>query len=392
MQFMEEKKQGRNILQMPDVCGGRLYGYAESFRELAKSFEREEPSKALDRRSFFEEERLRENCGVIAGHLMELADIMEQTAGEMAGAAPLEEKAWHRLSHALKERGLFLEGACKIAGENGCQMSLKLRTDRAEGVPAKEAQEPMERILGSRLCLSLNAPEFVGREAEDFLYVEQPRFVAFTGFARVIKSREEISGDNYSILQSERGTLTLLLSDGTGSGERACLGSGFVLDLVEKLLETGYRPETAMKMVNAATVTKGEEMGHPTLDTCKIDLRRGDCCFCKAGGAVSFHKHGMAVEEIPGGQLPLGIFQDLEPQKHYLRLQEGDSIIMMTDGVLEAFRDKGYEEAVRNCLAGMEEESPREMAEKLMQLAIFASEGNVRDDMTILIATLWRNP
>ena len=71
---------------------------------------------------------------------------------------------------------------------------------------------------------------------------------------------------------------------------------------------------------------------------------------------------------------------------------EGDSIILMTDGVLEAFRDRGYEEAVRDCLANMEDETPREMAEKLMQLAIFASEGKVRDDMTILAATLWKNP
>ena len=123
-----------------------------------------------------------------------------------------------------------------------------------------------------------------------------------------------------------------------------------------------------------------------------LDLERGDCVFCKAGGAVSFRKRGRDVEEIPGGQLPLGIFQDLEPQKRYLRLQEGDSIILMTDGVLEAFRDKGYEEAPRKYLAEMDELSPREMAEKLMQLAIFASEGNIRDDMTILVATLWKNP
>ena len=98
------------------------------------------------------------------------------------------------------------------------------------------------------------------------------------------------------------------------------------------------------------------------------------------------------MQEIEGGKLPLGIFQDLEPQKQYLRLEEGDSVILMTDGVLEAFRDKGYEAAARECLAGMEDLNPREMAEKLMQLAIFASEGNVRDDMTILVATIWKNP
>lgn len=392
-EFLEEKKkQTREQRVVPDVCGSRLYGYAESFRELAKSFQKGEPSETLDRRTFFEEERIRENCGVIAGHLCEVAQIMEQAAKELVGMKPLEEKAWNRLAQGLRKRDLILEGACKVPMETGGQLSLCLRTSRSEGLPANVAEEAIEEALGKRYCLSMNSGDVVGREEATFLFVEEPTYLAFTGFARVIKSREEVSGDNYSILQSERGTVTLLLSDGTGSGEKASMGSGFVLDLAEKLLETGYRPDTAMKMVNATAVTKGGEMGHPTLDACRLDLRRGDCMFCKAGGAVSFRKRGEEVEEIVGGQLPLGIFQDLEPQKHYLRLEEGDSVILMTDGVLEAFRDRGYEEAARSCLAGMKDLSPKEMAEKLMQFAIFASEGNVRDDMTILVATLWRNP
>ncbi len=442
MQFLEEKtRQAKYPFQMPDVCGGRLCGYAESFRELARSFQREQPSPSLDRRTFFEEERLRENCGVIAGHLLELADIMEQTADEMAGVEPLEEKTWRKLAHALRGRGFLLEGACRVpmalggqaswedkragmasryassessgssgmvfrhassesSGSSGMvsrhamgsQLGLSLRTDLEEGIMAREAEEVLESVLGKKYCLSLTSPEKVWREQGTYLFVEEPEYVALTGFARVMKGREEISGDNYSILQSERGTLTMLLSDGTGSGEDACRGSSWVLDLMEKLLETGYSPETALKMVNATAVTKGEEIGHPTLDLCQLDLERGDCMFCKAGGAVSFRKRDSQVEEIAGGQLPLGIFQDLEPQKQYLRLQEGDSIILMTDGVLEAFCEKGYEEAVRNYLVSMEDIGPREMAEKLMQLAIFATAGNVRDDMTILVATLWKNP
>ena len=150
--------------------------------------------------------------------------------------------------------------------------------------------------------------------------------------------------------------------------------------------------EAEMQKTATGQVSVNIMRAKPTLDICQLDLERGDCLFCKAGGAISFRKRGSEMEEIAGGQLPLGIFQDLEPQRQYLRLQEGDSIILMTDGVLEAFRDRGYEDAVRDCLANMEDETPREMAEKLMQLAIFASEGKVRDDMTILAATLWRNP
>ena len=79
MQFLEERKKGDVQSQtIPDECGFRLYMCADSLRELAKSFEKKKVTETQDRRACFEEERLRENCDVIAGHLTELAQIMEQ--------------------------------------------------------------------------------------------------------------------------------------------------------------------------------------------------------------------------------------------------------------------------------------------------------------------------
>lgn len=394
LQLVEEKRGPGMLTQgMSEVCGFQLNAYAESLRELAKGFVRDKPEDLSDRQALFEEERIRENCGVIAGHLMELAQIMEHTAEEMSGMEPLEEKTWRKLVRGLREQGIFLDGACMLPqNEQGRKISLNLRTDQAAGISVQKAEEVLWKVLGKKFNVSLSSPERVHLERELFLFVEQPRYMVFTGFARVIKGREEVSGDNYSILQSECGKVTLLLSDGTGSGQQASEGSGFVLDLMERLLETGYGMETAIKLVNATILTKEEEVGHPTLDVCQVDLQKGSCKFCKVGGAVSFCKKGEKVEQIDGGRLPLGFFSDMDLHQNFVRMGEGESVFLMTDGVLEAFREKGYEDAVRNALSGMEGSNPREMAEKLMQLAIFASEGNVRDDMTILAATIWKAP
>jgi len=395
MIWYAEKKRNTAVPadQLPDICGIRLNGYAESFRELARSFEVGRSSKLCDRRTLFEEERQSENRKVIAGHLKELADIMEQTAEEIAGLEPLEKGLWKKLLIAMRDRDVELEGACILpANENGRQISLRLRTRREGGIPAADLADLLEPFFGRKYTLSYTTAEWVDSESRTFLFVEQPIYMAFTGFARVVKSGEEISGDNISVLQSEKGTLSLLLSDGTGSGDGACRGSGWVLDLTEKLIENGYGAETALRLVNAAAVTMGDEIGHPTLDMCQIDLARGCCEFCKAGGAISFHKRGSEVEPVEGGQLPLGIFQDLEPHRKFLSLRDGDSIILMTDGVLDAFHENGYEESVVGFLENMDETGPQEMAEKLMQLAIFASGGNIRDDMTILVAMIRKNP
>ena len=65
--------------------------------------------------------------------------------------------------------------------------------------------------------------------------------------------------------------MTILLSDGTGSGEKACADSGKVLDLMEKMLEAGFGMETAINMVNSAVLSRGEQSNHPTLDICSLD-------------------------------------------------------------------------------------------------------------------------
>ena len=54
------------------------------------------------------------------------------------------------------------------------------------------------------------------------------------GIARLKKDGAQISGDNFSFLELERGDLLLGLSDGMGSGSAACKESEMVLDLVER--------------------------------------------------------------------------------------------------------------------------------------------------------------
>ena len=213
--------------------------------------------------------------------------------------------------------------------------------------------------------------------------------MALTGFAKVVKENESISGDNYSLLESERGKLTVILSDGTGSGEKACEDSERVLDLTEKLLEAGYGIQTAVNLVNSALFARGEEQNHPTLDICDIDLYEGKCEFCKVGGAASFLKRENTVELLEAGSLPLGVFQTVQTQVVQKSLYSGDYLIMMSDGVLDALEENDYEEAMFEAVLEMTEQNPKAIAERLLQMAIYAGGGHIQDDMTILVVGIW---
>lgn len=391
MAFITEKRKEESYsVQVSDLCKRRLLGYAETFRELAKSFDGDFVASGSDRQSTLDARKFWESRQVICSNLNEVAGIIQKVAGEVFYYQPLEEKKRRILVHALRAEGIIIEDICYIpnaAGKRG--LGITMYTEKKGGRTANEVADMISVLLRQQFEVSVSSPYLVERTVQSFIFVQEARYVALSGFAKVVKEDETFSGDNYSILESERGKLTVLLSDGTGSGEKANQDSERVLDLMENLLEAGYGMETAVNLVNSALFARGEEQNHPTLDVCDIDLYEGKCCFCKVGGAASFLKRESVVEQIDAGSLPLGIFQSVQPQLSYKTLNSGEYMIMMSDGVLDALGENNYEEAIGEAIKDMTEQNPKIIAERLLQLAICASGGHIRDDMTILAVGIW---
>ncbi len=251
-------------------------------------------------------------------------------------------------------------------------------------------------LLGRRLVVSVTSPQFIEEREGTYLFVEEPRFVVLSGSARAVKENEAVSGDNYSIIQSDRGWMTVLLSDGMGSGPAAGADSSQVLDMMEKMLEAGFETDMAMSLVNSALLASEDASGRrnmSTLDVCSLNLYQGMCVFRKVGAAASFLKSNSYVEQISLPGLPLGVLAAGEGEEARRALQQSvsrelidnDYIIMMSDGVLDALRESGYEEAMVHYLEGMREQHPEEMARNLLQFVLRCSQGRIMDDMTVLV-------
>lgn len=385
-----EENRELHTAQVSDLCRRRLLSYADSFYELAKSYDREFHPENGNREAVLAERRLWENHQVISGHLNEMAKIMTEAASEVLSFCPMEGKRRRLLVQALAEEGIRVEGPCYLPREEGRQaIALTMSTHKSAKISAEEAADMISVLLDKRLAPSVSSPYVVDTTPQSFVLEEEAGFLALTGFARAVKENETVSGDNYAVLEAEKGRVTVMLSDGTGSGEKAGRDSERVLDLMEKMLEAGYDTDAAINMVNTALFAAGEDGNHPTLDICDIDLYQGNCQLRKVGGAATFLKRPDEVEQLVTGSLPLGIFRQVEVQPVNKKLQDGDYLIMVSDGVVDAFGEDNYEEIMMSAIAGIEDRNPGEMAERLLRITLRASGGKIRDDMTIGVIGIW---
>ncbi|MDE5589550.1 MAG: SpoIIE family protein phosphatase, partial [Acetatifactor sp.] len=259
--------------QVSELCRRRLLNYADSFYELARSYDGSFCPDTEDRQEILSERRIWENRQILKSHLQEMAKIMTDVAGEVLCYRPMEDKKRRLIIHAMRDEGIRAENPCYIMGDDGREaIVITMSTGKGGSISAEEAADMLSVLLNKRLQLSAGSPFMVEKEPRSYVLEGEARFVALTGFARVTEEDEAISGDNYAVLEAERGKLTVMLSDGTGSGEQAAKNSGQVLDLMEKLLEAGYDSEAAVEMVNTALFVTGEDRNHPTLDVCSINL------------------------------------------------------------------------------------------------------------------------
>lgn len=226
-----------------------------------------------------------------------------------------------------------------------------------------------------------------------FKLVEAEKYKVATGVSRISKDHRSICGDNYSFTHLKDGMYMVALSDGMGSGEKAAKESLTTITLLEQLLEAGFNRELAIRTINSILVSKSSEEIFSTIDLSMIDLYSGKLEFIKIGAAPSFIKRTNGeIEIIKSTSLPVGILNNVDIESFGKRLNNGDLIVMLSDGVLDA--DKHMDEKenwILATLGSLDSRNPQFIADALLDLAISKYGNRVEDDMTVLVSKIWES-
>lgn len=404
MRKQTEVRDNNKLTIIPEYGRQRLLSYAESFRDLADLFEREDAdfeeingNDPEDRQDYLWQRKLQENQELLAEHLKEMAHIMAEVAKETCLYRPMGERKYKQVSRLLRESGILINNFFELEREDGhIEVSLTMKiisekyTKLGEQVCIEDVADLISVALNTRLREARNTPQYLTPDWNTYYFVEEPDYHLLTGVAKAVKETEEVSGDNYSFYEAENGRVVAILSDGMGSGEKACAGSGRVIEKMERLLEAGFRKEPAAQMINGALAAVGQEDNMSTLDMCDINLYTGECEFMKAGAACSYIKRGRLVDRLSALNFPLGVFGQIEPETIHRVLQSGDYVIMLSDGILDALSQGIGEEMLPEIIGRTEYTNPNEIANQILAYCLKQSNGQVRDDMTVLVIGLWK--
>jgi PAS domain S-box-containing protein len=206
--------------------------------------------------------------------------------------------------------------------------------------------------------------------------------VVFEAAGRAI----EIGGDVYDVLPSEDGCW-ILIGDVAGKGSAAAGVSVALRHSVRGLTREIDEPDEVLRRVNELLLTGSTLNDFATAMLAR--LRRGGdgwrVSLASAGHPPALHIGAGGSRQLGGGAV-LGGWADAAVDRHEAVLAPGDTLLLYTDGWLEAGPVSAHRdpEAMAELVSSLPGLSPEELTKRLREDAVGRGSGELRDDMVVL--------
>lgn len=340
------------------------------------------------KRNMIWKNRLVEMRNLIGSQFEAVSSSLQSLGATVKNDMNFNREAEKHIKEYLHSKGISVQDAVVLEhkGATACiHLFIDYRID-------KDLKEKLVKFVGEVLEEQIEIEKFEYVQPKGYCYFKIRRQKQFAiSASAVIRPKEEVSGDVFSYREIVDGKYLLALADGMGSGVEAQAESTATMELFEDLMASGFERPLAVQMINSMLVLKSDIESFSTMDVTVIDEYTGVAEFLKMGAASSFILRGDEVTTIRSDSLPLGILEHIDVEVYNKQLQDGDIIIMVTDGMLESKNDfVGKEDTFKQFILEMESHNPEYMAKHLMQRCVDLLGGGDQDDMTILVARVWK--
>ena len=336
--------------------------------------------------------QLQESRYLVAEQLSGVSQVMDDLVKEIRREALQLERQEAQIREAIDRLGLAVQSIDIISLEEG---KIEIELVHAFKPGYDECRKIIAPLISDILGETVSVlQEKVGEPAPHLttvVFASDKRYEVETGVAAAPRKGDLMSGDSFVITELGNGKFAVALSDGMGNGARAKMESSSALSMLEQLLKSGIDERLAVKSVNSLLALRSPEESFATVDLALIDLYSAHVTMLKIGSMPSFIKRGSEVIPVAASNLPIGILQDIEVDSLRIPLKPGDTLVMMTDGVLDAADFAANKELwMKRVLQEMDADDPQELADELLNYVLKLSAGGVRDDMTIVVSKIMR--
>lgn len=242
----------------------------------------------------------------------------------------------------------------------------------------------ISKVVGSKMCVSEVFDSSVAGAKEVVLKTSANYDIVF-GSASCTKNGKVLSGDTHSLIKIDDGKYMVALCDGMGSGEDAHRISDLTITLIENFYKAGFENDIILNSVNKLLSINSDE-NFSALDICVFDLRKNLIDFIKLGSPYGFIKHKFETEVISSSGLPIGVLDEMKPHITKKLFSEFDIVVLVSDGVSEAF---GGREELKTYINNLDSVNPQTISDDILDHAVDLVNGNCNDDFTVVAVRVY---
>lgn len=199
----------------------------------------------------------------------------------------------------------------------------------------------------------------------------------------------QMSGDYYHFVQDEQGTVSVAIADVIGKGIPAALCMSMIKYSMDSLPEGRHEPSHVLESLNRVVEQNVDPTMFITMFYGMYNTVNHTFYYSSAGHEPGFfynHKT-KEFEELYAKGLLLGVDKKTKYRQFEKRIEVGDIILLMSDGVTECRTEEGFIEV--DTLMGYIKKyihlEAQEIADKVYKELEFLQDFQLRDDFTLII-------
>lgn len=291
-------------------------------------------------------EKINLECSKLTGEMLrnnrtEIFAMDYESAASIINDALEEDDGEYRFDHALEQK--ITEYLCDagVRSRSVTVYGTRRRQILVRGVNLEQACVTVETLrsdLGELCGMELSRPVFEVEGNVTTMMLQAKRKIAVAGAQNNVSADGGVSGDTVNLFSNKKDYFYALISDGMGAGKEAALTSNICSVFLEKMLRAGNRAGTSLRMLNNMLRSRGNDSSREcstTVDLAEIDLITGEASFIKSGAAPGFVVRDRVVHRLQSVSIPIGIISTLDVRATPFCLKAGDTVVMISDGILQ---------------------------------------------------------